>query len=129
MLGCLRSTMRMCFFSLRVFCNHFCHLKEISFKWINGDLFLVFLNIFNDLISIIWGSWDEHGNRYRYWHPQGNWCVLGVEVEGHWHKHWYRNRYHNDLGLSRFFSFCLAFFVLCVRFARGGLSLGDWLAQ
>lgn len=24
---------------------------------------------------------------------------------------------------------CLAFFVLCVRFARGGLSLGDWLAQ
>lgn len=26
-------------------------------------------------------------------------------------------------------STCLAFFVLCVRFARGGLSLGDWLAQ
>lgn len=56
--------MRVCFFFLLIFCNHFCHLKEISFKWICGNLFLDILNSFNDLISIIQGSWEEHGNWY-----------------------------------------------------------------
>lgn len=56
--------MRVCFFFLLIFCNHFCHLKEISFKWICRNLLLDILNSFNDLISIIQGSWEEHGNWY-----------------------------------------------------------------
>lgn len=58
------TTMRVCFFFVLVFCNHFCHLKEISFKRICGNLFPDVLDCFNDLISIIQGRWEEHGNRY-----------------------------------------------------------------
>lgn len=64
------TTMRVCFVFLLIFCNHFCHLKEICFKWTYGNLLFDILNCFKDLISIIQSSWERHGNRYLHRHAE-----------------------------------------------------------
>lgn len=91
------TTMRVCFFFLLIFCNHFCHLKEISFKWICGNLILDILNSFNDLISIIQGSWEKHWNWYLHRHAEIIRPCLGMKG--------------NNKHQGKFFSFNLTYIL------------------